>query len=344
MKGFAFKPTEATVRPMFAEFASKLQIPSRRWSVVFVLVLLVIATAATAKAQQRTAYNNVPNTFPLNVFGDFYHDNDPSTFPLNVFSQGAEAYNFTELGDGFTLAGGAGHTLDQVTVIMQSWTCTSGNWMSGPGPDQCVTTPGATYAMPVTVNVYSVVSGTSLEGATKQPAPGRLLVTATQTFNMPYRPSSDFTHCPASASVSSGGYYEWYDANGQTCQDGIDFPITFDLSSKGVSLPSQIIVTFSYNTTSYGPNPLGTQPCNSAPEGCFYDALNISGAAGVAAFPGPVFAPSVGSVLDVNGIFTRFPSASSALCGTGTLANTLALDASPGCYTGNHPLTQVTVK
>lgn len=275
------------------------------------------------------------------------YNNIPYRLPLNVFSQGAEAYNFTELGDGLTLAGKAGGTLNTVTVIMQSWACQTGNWQSGPGPNACFTPPGATYTMPVTVNVYSVnSSGTSLEGVTPAPAPLTLLATATESFNMPYRPSSNFVDCPASASEASGGYYQWYNANTQTCQDGIDFPITFDLSPQGVKLPSEIIVTFAYNTSDYGPSPLGdSTACHSTPAGCFYDSLNISGAAGVAAFPGAVLAPNVGSVLNVNGIFAEFPNADAALCGTGTLpANTLALDASPGCYTGNHPMIEVTAK
>jgi hypothetical protein len=289
-------------------------------------IALIMGGAATVKAQALgpTVYNNIP-----------------STVPLNVFSQGAQAYAFVESGDGFKLAAGSG-SLGTVTVIMQSWACQSGNWQNGPGPNACVTTPGATYPVPVTVNVYSVVPGTSLEGAAA-PAPGMLLATATKSFNMPYRPSSNFVDCPASASESSG-YYEWYNATTQTCQDGIDFPITFDLTSQGVWLPSQIIVTFSYNTTNYGPHPYGTLACDSTTQGCFYDSLNISGGAGAATFPGAVLAPSTGSVLNVNGIFTKFASANTALCGTGTLpADTLALDASPGCYTGNHPMIEVTL-
>jgi hypothetical protein len=200
--------------------------------------------------------------------------------------------------------------------------------------------------MPVTVSVYSVnSSGTSLEGVSPSPAPETLLATATESFNMPYRPSSNFTDCPATASVS-GGYYEWYNAQTQTCQDGIDFAITFDLSSKNVKLPSEIIVAFSYNTSDYGAVPYGDgTSCHATIQGCFYDSLNISGGFGAAAYPGPIVAPSVGSVLNVNGIFTEFPVADKAQCGTGTAAkNTLALDASPGCYTGNHPMIQVTTK
>jgi hypothetical protein len=318
----------------------------RRFCIVLALVLLIVGTAATSKAQDTIVYNNIPSafplSFPLNIFGL-----NPTTIPLNVFSQGAEAYGFTALGDGFTLAGRTGGTLNTVTVVLSSWACQSGSFQYGSGPTACVTTPGATYSMPVTVNVYSVnSSGTSLEGVSPSPAPGTLLATVTQSFNMPYRPSSNFVDCPATASVS-GGYYEWYNAQTQTCQDGIDFAITFDLASKNVKLPtSEIIVTFSYNTSDYGAAPYGdSTPCHATTEGCFYDSLNISGGAGSAAYPGAVLAPSVGSVLNVNGIFTEFPSADKALCGTGTAAkNTLALDASPGCYTGNHPMIQVTTK
>lgn len=311
------------------EYPAKLKKALCRFSILFALVLLCIGTAAAGNNNnnnESTVYSNIPNPVPL-----------------NVFSTGAQAYSFVQFGDGFNLAGKVGGTLDQVTVVMQSWACESGGAFNGPGPTACVSTTNATYPVPVTVYIYSVTSsGTSLEG-TAAPAPLTLIGTATQTFNMPYRPSSDFVNCPASASVS-GGYYEWYDANTQTCQDGIDFPITFNLASLKLKLPSEIIVTFSYNTTSYGPSPLGTgTACFSSASGCFYDSLNVTGGALAAAYPGPVFAPSVGSVLDVSGIYTSFANANTAFCGAGTLpAATLALDASPGCYTGNHPMIEVT--
>ena len=302
-----------------------------RFSIVFGLALLVIGACSSANAQVLTG---IPEPA--------VYSNLPNSVPLNLFSQGPEAYGYTELGDGFTLAEKG--TLYTVTVVLSSWACQSGSWQYPSGPNACVTTPGATYSMPVTVKIYSVVTGgTSLEGATGQLAPGTLLTEATQTFKMPYRPSSNFTNCPATAAESSGGYYQWYDALTQTCQDGIDFPITFSFDSKNVKLPNRIIVTFSFNTTHYGPNPQGMQACYGTTAGCFYDSLNISGGAGAAAFPGPTLAPFVGSVLNVNGIYTSFPNANTALCGVGTApAETLALDASPGCYTGNHPMIAVT--
>jgi len=304
-------------------------------------IAFLIGTAALANAQV-TVYNNIPN--PL---------------PLNVFSQGPEAYAFTEMGDGLNLAPGGDivvvpglttetHVLNTVTVVLQSWACQSGVWYNPSGPNACVSTAGATHNIPVTVNIYAVKSaGTSLEG-NPAPTPGTLLATATQTFQMPYRPSSDFVNCPASPAQASSNYYQWYDATTQTCQDGIDFPITFDLSSLYLQLPNKIIVTFSFNTTSYGPNPKGTgTACFGTIAGCFYDGLNFSGFPNSAAYPGAILAPSAGSVLNVNGIYMRFPSGgpNSNFCGTGPVSqNILALDASPGCYTGNHPLIQVTVQ
>jgi len=293
----------------------------------FALVLLVICTTAAQAAT--TVYNNIP-----------------ATIPLSTFSQGAEAYAFTELGDGFTLAH-AGGTLNTISVVLSSWACQSGSWSGGPSSgNACVTSnPNTTYQMPMTVNVYAVTTGTSWQGVS-EPSPGTLLATATQMFFMPYRPSSDFDHCPATAAQSSGGYYQWYNAATQTCQDGIDFAISFDLSSQNVTLPAQVIVTFSYNTTDYGPMPIGTgAACYGTPAGCFYDSLNITGGANEDAFPGPIPAPTVGSLINIKGIYVRFPNPSSVACGKPHLpANSLAMDGSQGCYTGNHPMITVTTK
>lgn len=169
---------------------------------------------------------------------------------------------------------------------------------------------------------------------------------------MPYRPSSDFVNCPAAEAQADGstlltGYYEWFDPGSQTCNTGILFPITFSLPSLTYPAPSQVIITVSYNTTHSGPNPIGMgASCYGTTAGCFYDYLMVSGAANVAPYPGAVFAPSVGSVLNLDGIFTKYPHLFEVQCGTGVAAenNMLALDSSPGCYTGNHPMIEVTVQ
>jgi hypothetical protein len=148
-----------------------------------------------------------------------------------------------------------------VTVVLSSWACTSGNWFTA---GTCVTTPDATFTLPITINIYSVVPGGSLEGESPVPAVGSLLANTTKSFAIPYRPSSNSVNCDGTA---------WYDKKTKTCNHGLAVPITFDLSFLHVTLPSQIIVGIEFNSTHYGPSPLGeSTACFSTTEGCFYDS------------------------------------------------------------------------
>jgi hypothetical protein len=270
-------------------------------------VALLVGSAATSQAQTLSLYNSIPNPVPP-----------------NVASEGPEAYAFSELGDGFSL-GPAGRTLFDVSVVLASWACVSGNWYSA----NCVTPPGSTYTLPITVNIYSVVSGSSLEGATPAPAPGALLATMTKSFSLPYRPSTNATNCNGGA---------WYDTATQTCYDGLAAEITFDLQPLHVILPSQVIVGFSYNTTHYGPHPIGEgAACFSTTQGCFYDSLNISTDTNNGYFQ------AIGQVLNVNGIFVDYTLANNACVNSATTA-IFGLDASPGCWTGYHPEIQLTAR
>jgi len=115
---------------------------------VVTLLLGLLFTANTAVAG--IVYNSVP-----------------SPLPDNVASEGPEAYGFAQLGDGLNLVVSPGQKLNKVTVVLSSWACTSGNWYTA---GTCATTPGATYTINVTLNIYSVVPGNSLEG---NPAPAR---------------------------------------------------------------------------------------------------------------------------------------------------------------------------
>src|SRR5260370_545737 len=96
------------------------------------------------------------------------YNNIPSPQPGNVPSVGFEA---------------------TVTVLMSSWGCQTGHWTSG----DCLTTLGATFSVPITLNVYAVGAGN---------APGSKLITSTQTFNIPFRPS-------ASPSCTGGDAGKW---------------------------------------------------------------------------------------------------------------------------------------
>jgi len=62
--------------------------------------------------------------------------------------------------------------------------------------------------------------------------------------------------------------------------------VTFDLSSMAITLPNAVVFGVSYNTTHYGPNPIGEgAACYTSSGGCPYDSLNVA--------LGP--APAVGS-------------------------------------------------
>jgi hypothetical protein len=240
----------------------------------------------------------------------------PSPLPANVPSEGPEAYAFSEIGDGIVFPASTGGTLTQVTVILSSWACQSGRWYNAAGtPGACVTTPGATFSQSITMNIYEASEdGTQADGSP--------VATVTQTFDIPYRPSSD-TACP--------DHKAWYSTADGTCDHGIAVPITFDFSSQKVPLPSEVIVGVAFNTSHYGPSPLGEQSCYATDAGCPYDALNVS-------TYGAVYYPPAGtlvsSIFDLNGIFVNYTSAANSCSGSAT-PEVLA-DDTP-CNTDWHP-------
>lgn len=187
------------------------------------------------------------------ALGQVIYDSTVNPQPGNLPSVGAEAYAFEEIGDAINFAGTA-RRAKNATVTMSSWGCQSGNWYSA----TCVTTPGATYSIPITLNIYAAGS----------PTPGALLATTTQTFAIPYRPSSDNTNC-------TGG--RWYQSSTGLCFNGLASNITFDLTALNLILPNSAVYGVTYDTTSYGPNPIGNSAaCYSTSAGCFYDSLNVA--------------------------------------------------------------------
>ena len=173
-----------------------------------------------------------------------------SPAPGNLPSAGAQASGFRELGDEVTFNQPVA-ALSSVTVQMSSWTCQQGIFYN----NDCLTSPGATFAWPITLHIYAAgPNGTA----------GPLLQSRTQTFSVPYRPST-------SPLCANGG---WHSSTG--CVNGFLAPITFDLSGQRIPLPRTVIYGISYNTTSYGPNPIGTgASCLATEAGCPYDGLNI---------------------------------------------------------------------
>lgn len=210
-------------------------------SVVLVLAGLAMPAVTSAAPSGQKAgfmYNSVPT--PL-------HGNMPSL--------GAEAYSFTELGDGVTFAAGSNRALKAVTVTMSSWGCDSGTWNSG----DCVTPVGATFSEAVTFNIYDE------NGA-------NLIATATQTFAIPYRPSAS----PKCTDTNAG---KWWDSSQKTCYNGLATNITFTdfvYTGSAAPLPDKVVYGIAYNTTHNGDTPIGeSADCYATSGGCGYDALNI---------------------------------------------------------------------
>lgn len=189
----------------------------------------------------------------VSVVGQVIYDSTVSPQPGNLPSVGAEAYAFKEIGDNVTFAG-TYRRLYQVTVTLSSWGCEDGAWNTS----DCVTTPGATFNIPITLKIYNA----------GDPTPGSQIATVTETFTVPYRPSADLANC-------TGG--RWYQASTGTCFNGLAHDITFNLYTSNITVPNSVVYGVEYNTTSYGPNPIGTgAPCFSTNEGCFYDSLNVA--------------------------------------------------------------------
>ncbi len=226
----------------------------------------------------------------------------PKTLPGNVPSVGFEATSAKEFGDYARFAGNK-RKLQNVTVVMSSWGCESGTWSAG----NCSTTAGANFSLDITLNLYN----NGGNGAVGAP-----ITSKTQTFAIPYRPSAN-VNC-------TGG--RWMAAN-STCYNGLAKSITFTFPA-GTVLPASVIYSIQYNTTHYGPTPIGeSAQCFNEPGGCGYDSLNVSAASTT---------PKIGVDDDVNGIFQNSSSAGSYCDGGTGGTGSFRLD-SP-CWTDFNPM------
>ena len=185
-----------------------------------------------------TTYDFEPTPVPVTpvptvppTTGSVIFNTLPSPFVSNLPSQGYQATSTAALGDKIKFAGNE-RNLNQVQVVLSSWACETGTWNTS-----CVTTPGATFDYPVTLNLYNVATDGSV---------GSLIGTKTQTFSIPYRPS---------ANASCADIKQWKDENGD-CFNGINHVVTFDAS--GITVPDTIIYSVAFNTQSYGASPKNT--------------------------------------------------------------------------------------
>jgi hypothetical protein len=187
---------------------------------------LIAATAAVAVTLALTASAGA-------VTSSVVYNATPSPQPPNVASVGFEATSTSEFGDSVQLAG-TDRVLNTVTVTMSDWAL-----YSDYASDARYAGNSATWSHPITVNVYS--NRLDANGV-----PDQLLASATENVAIPWRPPADPTCTGGTA---------WRAADG-SCYNGIAFNATFDLSSAGVTLPSNVIVGIAYNTADYGAAPI----------------------------------------------------------------------------------------
>jgi hypothetical protein len=243
------------------------------------------------------------------------YNNFPSPLPGNVVSEAFQATQTGQFGGQIEIAGSPG-AKTKVTVGLSSWGCQKGNWYE----KTCETTKGAKFEWPVTLHMYTVGAGNEV---------GTQFAQVTRTFKIPYRPSAS----PKCTGERAGAWYHMGE-----CFNGKLARIKFSL--KGVSLPSRVIMSVSYNTSGYGTSPQGYEmPCNSTSAGCPYDSLNVGLTEPMnPESPAPV-APSVGGNPAPEAAYQDSTTASNycdaGLKGTGTFR----LDSGvPPCWTGYQPL------
>jgi hypothetical protein len=178
------------------------------------------------------------------------YNNIPSPFPTSTPSVGFEANQIAEFG-GAVKFGETARKNPSVSVVMVSFACETGTWNNF----NCKTF-GGKFEEPITISVYDLGPGNTI---------GPKIAAGSKTFKIPYRPSANTTKCTGAV---TGDFF----AKGE-CFGSKAVKITLPL--KVAKLPEEAIVTVAYNTSDYGAKPQRPQPCNSEPQGCPYDALNV---------------------------------------------------------------------
>ncbi|MGO9319913.1 MAG: hypothetical protein ACLQBY_03795 [Solirubrobacteraceae bacterium] len=180
------------------------------------------------------------------------YDNIPRTLPANFASFGFEATSTSEFGGEVELTKTSAKKPQALTVtaVMSSWACEGGSWSA----DNCVTAPGKTFPVPITVKLYDV-------GALGEPVGP--IAEETQGFAIPYRPSAS----PECRGELAG---TWWSTQGKgkhvthACSNGIAAPITFAPLTVAAPVPKKLIVSLAYNTETWGAHPTGKEgPENS---------------------------------------------------------------------------------
>jgi len=318
----------------------RLRLLGRALSLAFVLASLGLVGAAQAQAAGVPQARSQAIAGPARIAlpgGDFarrsvdagtvVYDsivvNSKGNTSSYIASLGYECCSTDEFGDSLVLTQGGGR-LKTIQVVLDSWGCQSGD---GYGATSCTTTPGSKFAWPITVNVYSLTGYPS-----GYPQVGLLLDSQTQTFNIPYRPSSN-RKCN---NIALGAFIGQVD---KECDYGIADVVTFNMSLPKVYLPNQVIVTVAYNTSDSGYSPVGHQ--GPYPNGCYqpncpYDSLNVS------AWGNGGSDDNIGQAADPNGVMVNFTNPGFYCANNpNTPPGGTLVDDTP-CWTGYHPEIKVT--
>lgn len=157
---------------------------------------------------------------------DVIYSNLPTVLPPNLPSLGYQATSTSEFGDHIAFAPGA-RKLDSVTVTMSNWALASTYQSLSAG-----------YSHDLTFNIYNYLDDS---------AAGALIATKTISAFIPWRPE-------ASAGCGSA----WL-ASDNNCYNGYAFNVSFDFSTLGVVLPDEIVFGLSFNTNTWGKQPIGIQ-------------------------------------------------------------------------------------
>lgn len=245
---------------------------------------------------------------PASAGAEVIFDYVPKPLPGNVASYSFESWGVAEAGDGIEFSTNGPQPLENARIVVSSWACEAGTGWAAENEVPCSTTPGSTFAVPITLNLYDPNDDLSL------------IASRTRTFDIPFRPSAS-PDCPET--VNGQGY-------GADCLLGKADLITFDLT--GVTVPDEIVYGVAWNTSSYGYDPVGDEAECAAVQyaGCPYDLLNL-GVEGTAP-------ADVGTDLSPDGAY-QFSVFGSAYCDGGAGgASVFRLD--DGCWGGFNPLAQ----
>lgn len=173
------------------------------------------------------------------------YDSTTNPLPTNVVSEAYQATQTSEIGDRIQFAG-TQRSLTDVTLTLSNWalySTYSGNTAYNP----------AGFSVPLTLSLYNVGSAGAV---------GSLIASQTISPTIQWRPEAT-AGCGTAFAGNNGG-----------CFNGLAQNVTFDFT--GTDVPDSIIYGLSFNTQTYGANPIGVPgPYNSLNFGLATTAPNV---------------------------------------------------------------------